>query len=561
MKYGLLSHGIVDVDQPRAFKISDGVAGDAPQPAKEGDVRYNHNRPAEGLGANSGEGQYEIFRNGNWTTLLTEMDLTSDTDVKNKTKVSDNVIFKVIADSLKDTFISAIGSLSLVQQGTFGTRGGPEYSSPAIQSYWPGNLTSYHPTTPASNLENDTFGKRVLPGYMKNVQWTGNTGPGWLKSVEGRTQGNNLTGVFKSYIGNGRIYSVDVESSGSGYDDTSPPQLLLDTRGGRGAVLVPTVVNGAVASVHVLEGGTGYRSGKAMVIEKGARARQYARYEIVGVDDGSGSGTQTIKHINVTDSGGGYETLPDVFISDGGHSAVIEPVMGIDGDRGKIVDVVVKASGFDFSVTPDVIIKSLKLPTTDAVLKCNVGNSRLLAIKLMKPVPSNFIDNGNIPLTITGGGSQKSAVAHMVITNGVGTHVVITDPGNGYTSSPQVDLPVEFFKPTTDVSVFGYGVPNHKLEFEFNIFKACGVDLTKKHLYDITLFNNLSGTYPLLSPYSNQTVRMMAEFRPLWSPFINFNHANYGKYHCVIELFGQKHYYSSAVTSNWLGQVTKTRGE
>ncbi|MBP98462.1 hypothetical protein CMK18_21135 [Candidatus Poribacteria bacterium] len=560
MKYGLLSHGIVDVDQPRAFKISDGVDGNAPQLPKEGDVRYNHDRVAEGLGANSGKGQYEIYRNGNWTTLLTEMDLTSDKDVKNKTKVSDNVIFKLIADSLKDTFISAIGSLSLVQQGSFGNRGGPGSNSPANQSYWPGNSLSYGNTTPQSGMENQS-GKRVLPGYMKNVQWSGTHGASWVKAVEGRTQGNNLTGVFKSYIGNGRLYSVDVESSGSGYDPTKPPQLLLDTRGGRGAVLVPVVTSGVVSSVNVLSGGTGYRSGKSLVIEKGSRARKYAKYEIVGEDDGSGSGTWTIKHINVIDGGGGYETLPDVFISDGGHSAVIEPIMGTGQDQDKITDVVVKASGFDFSVTPDVIIKSEKLPVEDAVLKCNVGNNRLLAIKLMKPVPSNFLSNGNIPLTISGGGSSKPAVAHMVISNGVGTHVVITDPGTGYTSNPHVELPASFFKPTTDVSVFGYGVPNHRLEFEFNIFKACGVDLTKKHLYDITLFNNLSGTYPLLSPYANQTVRMMAEFRPLWSPFTNFNHGNYGKYHCVIELFGQKHYYSSAVTSNWLGQVTKSRGE
>tara|TARA_A100001011_G_scaffold13156_1_gene14048 strand:- start:587 stop:2290 length:1704 start_codon:yes stop_codon:yes gene_type:complete len=565
MKYGDVSHGTVDVDQPSTVKISDGDVASVPNPPKTGDIRYNHEREVTGLDGNSGKGQYEIYRNGNWTTLLTEMDMTSDVDVKQKTKVSDNVIFKMIADSLKDTFISAIGNISLIQENdtAIQSRG---RTSGNTATFWPGNQYQYGGTTPQENLETND-GTRVLPTYMEDVQWTGDNDcthtwsylPGNVYTIEDRSTGNNLVGTFKSYIGNGKLYDVLVDDGGEGYDPQNPPQLLLDTRGGRGAIITAEVVSGVLTRINVIESGSGYRADKLKVIEKGARARVYARYQINTQDDGNGTGTVKITDIEVLNGGDGYETLPEVFISDGGHSAIIEPVMGTQSSSDKIVDVIVKASGFDYEVTPDVVIKSTKEPTRVASLTCQIGNKKLLNIKLMKPIPSNFLSNGQVPLTITGGDPITTATAYMKVENGVGAEVVITDSGSGYESPPEVSLPATFDSPTTGVSVFAQGNPNHQLEFTFDIFQACGVNSTDKHLYNISLLNNLSGTFPLLSPYSGQLVKMMAEFEPTWAPFTNFNHANYGIYNCTIQLFGQKFYYSSAVTASWFAQVTKSR--
>lgn len=574
MKYGELSHGVVNINQPRTIKLSDGENNTAPAVPKSGDIRYNHEREATGLGGNSGLGQYEIYRDGAWTTLLTEMDMSSDLDVKNKVTMSDNVIFKMIADSLKDTFISAIGSISMVQENenTIAALG------PEDPTRWPGKKFTYSDNDAQGDIEINN-GTRVLPNYLDDVQHSSsgsqriagklNRGASWAPPIVTKplrmrvddSSGNNLVGVFRGYIGSGRLFGVAVDDMGEGYDPQNPPQLMLDTRGGSGAIITAEVVAGILTQINVIDGGSGYRPAHLVVVEKNARARLYAKYNITTMDDGTGAGTHTITSIQVVDGGAGYETIPEVFISDGGHSAVVEPIMGSGNSRDKIIKTVVKSSGFDYSVTPDVVIKSLKPPTKEAKLRSVIGDNRLLAIKLMKPIPSNFLENGNVPLIITGGNPATNAVAHMKVVQGVGAEVIVTDPGSGYQSAPSIKLPNSFVPPSTGMSVFAGGVANHRLQFKFDIFEACGVEQGKKSMYDISLLNNLSGTYPLLSPYSGQAVRMLARFNPEWAPFTNFNHPNYGKYSVDIELFGQRYYYSSALTSSWLAQVTKARSD
>lgn len=557
MKYGKLSHGNVDVEQVKNIHVAEGDSLSRPDDPKTGDIRYNHEREAVGIGANSGFGQYEVYQDGEWNTLMTEMDFTDARDVKNKETVSDNVIFKMISESLKDTFVTAIGSISLLQESRWGFgQGWYNQSDATRQAYFPGTLRNY-PTNDVSNME-EFDGEQVLPVYLSNVQKTG--GGRNTSMVESTQSGNNLVGAFKPFIGRGRVYDVVVEDEGLGYDQYEPPQLLLDTRGGRGAVLKANMSAGIITSVDVLESGAGYRDDKVMIYEKGARARLFAKYQINTSDDGTGTGTKKIDSVTILNGGSSYEKLPQVHVSDGGHSAIIEPVMGPDGpDEGKIVDVRILSSGWDYTVTPDVVIKSNKTPTTPAKLKCVIGEDQLLAIKLMKPIPSNYIENGTVPLTITGGNPDVPAVAEMVIQNGVGTGVTLLNSGKNYDSEPSITLPVWFREPTTDVSITGGNVPNLFLSFDFNIFQACGVPTVNKSKYNISLLTNLNGTIPMMNPYNGATIRMMVRFVPKWSPFSNYSHAEYGEYRCDIQLYGQKHYYASAVSAAWRAEVTKTR--
>lgn len=557
MKYGKLSHGNVDVEQVKNIHVAQGDVADRPVDPKTGDIRYNHEREAVGIGENSGFGQYEIYQDGEWNTLMTEMDFTDARDMKNKETVSDNVIFKMIAESLKDTFVTAIGSISLLQESAWGFDQGWLGETDAVrQQYFPGTLRSYA-SADVNNMEN-LNGERVLPIYLNNVQKTG--GGRATSMIESTQSGNNLVGAFKPFIGRGRVYDVEIDDSGEGYDHDQPPQLLLDTRGGRGAVLRANMTGGIITSVDVLEPGSGYRDDKILVYEKGARARIFAEYQINTVDDGSGTGTKKIDSITIINGGANYESIPRVFISDGGHSAIIEPVMSADGlNEGKIADVKIMSSGWDYSVTPDVIIKSKKIPTREAKLSCVIGEDQILAIKLMKPIPSNYLANGTIPLTITGGDPDIPAEAELVVQNGVGTRVRLLNSGRNYNSEPTITLPANFREPTTDVAVSGGGVANLFLSFNFNIFQACGVPLINRDKYDISLLTNLNGTIPMMNPYIGATIRMMVNFVPLWQPFNNFNHANYGEYQCDIQLFGQKHYYASAVSAAWRAEVTKAR--
>lgn len=580
MKYGKLSHGNVDVDQKKTIHVADGDASDRPDDPKTGDIRYNHDREAVGIGDNSGFGQYEIFQNGEWNTLMTEMDFTDARDLKNKETVSDNVIFKLIANSLKETFVTAIGSISLVQEsnnfdppytGMFnGFHLGRRNAGDATRrAYHPGVQTEYDQWNP-TNME-DFAGEDRLPVYLTNMQLTGNGtaadmgfpqfgAPNNANMIESTDSGNNLVGAFKAFIGRGRIYDVVVDNPGAGYSHDEPPQLLIDTRGGSGAVLMASMTAGIITQVTVLESGAGYRDDKILIYEKGARARTFATFQINTSDDGSGTGTKKIDSVTVLSGGQGYESVPEVYISDGGHSAIIEPIMSPDsGGEGKIEDVKIMSSGWDFSVTPDVVIKTNKMPTTPAQLSCVIGEDQILAIKLMKPIVSNYFENGRIPLIISGGNPDIPAQADLVVQNGVGVFVDLTNTGKNYDSEPTITLPNWFREPTTDVTVFGGNIANQFLNFDFNIFQACGVPVAERAKYDISLLTNLNGTIPMLNPYQNATVRMMVQFVPQWEPFNNFNHAEYGNYQCNIELYGQRFYYASAVSAAWRAEVTKAR--
>ena len=135
--------------------------------------------------------------------------------------------------------------------------------------------------------------------------------------------GNNLVSTFRSYIGNGRLYDVEVNDSGEGYDPQNPPQLLLDTRGGSGAIVTAEMVGGVITNINVVEGGSGYRLSDCVLVEKGSRARVYATYQINGSDDGLGQGTSKIDSVTVLTQGASYETIPDVFIADGGKLIIV----------------------------------------------------------------------------------------------------------------------------------------------------------------------------------------------------------------------------------------------
>lgn len=559
MKYGKLSHGVVDVDQKKYITINAAADTERPTTPVNGDIRYNHDREAKDLGDNSGKGQYEIYKNGDWYTLLTEMDFEHSEDARNKETPSDNAVFKMITDALKDSFITAIGNLSLVQDGVnlFGFKQGWRDNDE-----FPGEYTNFGSgSRTQTDLEVDpSTGEQTLPGYLSEVQWSGpaarvNSGRG-VEVHTGDVSGNNLTSAFKAFVGNNRIYSVNVDDTGAGYDHDNPPQLLLDTGGGRGAVLQPHITNGIIHRIDVIESGSGYRPQHTRIVMIGGNPRTDVEADII-YDQNNG-----IERIVVTYGGSEYDKVPEAIVADGGHGAIIEPVMSNPtGGLGQIIAVKVSHPGYNYTVTPQVVIKSDKTPTRHAAMTCVIGEKQILSIKLMKPVVSDFTENDEIDLIIEGGNPITPAGAKLIIKNGVGSEVRITNTGRGYDSVPKVRLPNNFPDPTTDVAVYRDQCPDQFLDFKFNIFEACGVPQDKKHLYDISLLNNIVGSVPLLNPYSGATVSMMLKFTPQWSPFGKYNHQNYGLYSANISLYGQRHYYSSSVHCAWRAEVTKSRNE
>lgn len=102
-------------------------------------------------------------------------------------------------------------------------------------------------------------------GYTSSpsVFFTSGGGDGIGKINLGATgTGANLT----ANVNFGTITSVSIISGGTGYTDSSPPDLTLSGGGGDGAQISVIVKNGVIVNVNVLNGGSGYTSNPTVTI-------------------------------------------------------------------------------------------------------------------------------------------------------------------------------------------------------------------------------------------------------------------------------------------------------
>jgi uncharacterized protein len=103
-------------------------------------------------------------------------------------------------------------------------------------------------------------------------------------------------------VSGGAIASITVNSGGTGY--TSPPTVVITGGGGSGAIATAAVASGAITSFNVTNGGTGYTSAPTISFTGGGGAAATATVT-AGV----------ITAINVTNGGSGYTSPPTVVIT------------------------------------------------------------------------------------------------------------------------------------------------------------------------------------------------------------------------------------------------------
>ena len=539
MKYGQLSHGNVDIGSTKASLIASGGDDDRP-PGEDGQIRYNKDTRVEGLGDYDGFGRFELFTNGEWVPLLTEADMESTDDIAAKEDLNDNIMFKFIAESLRDTFTTAIGTLELVQTGT--------------HCHWFCDAAG-DPAKEPGNVRTDV---NSLPEYLSDFQvraqqtatpqyFNATAGSGNQKIFTKTTGGGSLDAAFRAVLGNGKIYKVHLNNHGSGYNPENPPAAVIDTGGGSGAILRATIVSGIITNVTVVSGGSGYRPGKTKIYLKGGGYRNIGELEPV-ISDG------VIISVTIKAQGDGYARAPQIFVGDGGFGGSLKVNVN---PNGTLHSIDVLNPGFDYLNAPSVVITppdSGTVGTSTAI----VGSGKVIDIILQKPVTTTSIDNGTIPLTVTGNGT--GATAELVIENGVGTGVRVINRGGGYTYA-NATAPVGSLKTITGIDFQQHHFANVFFDFKFDIFKSCGVPASEKSKYDIALMSNLYRIHPFGAPaaYAGQTIAMGVKFTPLWSPFNNNTHPNYGLYKAEMSLFGQRQYYTSAVGASWMANLIKSR--
>lgn len=491
-----------------------------------GIIRYNTSTRVTGRGENDGFGRFETFTNS-WNNLVTEKDFEHSKDQKSKQDINDNLMFKMISEQLSDTFVTAAGNITLIQGHA---------------------ITYLTDVTPK-----DTS---AIPGYFSNVTlnddpkmtnyWEVNKGEHFPERrnevAVNKSAGASVTNAFKAFLGSSKIASVSIRGAGSGY--SSNPRLILDTRGGSGAIIRVLTSGGKVtkSGVTIINGGSGYRSGTKILLKGGG-------FKTIGVV------TPVIRNgvitdVKVSSAGSGYLKNPQVIISDGGYGGRLKA--SVSG--GRIVSVRVINPGYDYTVTP--VVRVVDSTGRNASLTANVGSGKIINIQLLRPIICQFLQNGKYDLNISGGGG-RGCTAYLNVRDGAGESVVITNSGSGYKSEPTVSIR-NFPGVVTDLS-FRRGGTNVLMKFTFDIFKACGVPRSKATRYDLSLLTTLSKAIPYDAHYAGQAIVMSANLVPAWSPLTNYNHSKYGVYNGNIDLYGQRHYYRSGIGASWMANLVKTR--
>ena len=258
------------------------------------------------------------------------------------------------------------------------------------------------------------------------------TGSGYEYKYPPRVSISSLNGdgASASALVNGVKNSILLDG-GRGYSDTNPPTVVIQAPTSSGSIqaeLKAVVTDGRVSSVDITNSGSGYTFiPRVSFVQPGG-----AKLGTVTLNNTSVSGT-----IEVLDGGQGYTTPPEVYIDEPiGDNPVKARLTAVLTD-GKVTSIVINNPGQGYLTTPRIAIID---PTSAQVLETVVdSNGRITSIELLSgglgydDIPSVYIvDNRE------DGGT--GAVATASVFNGKITDINISNFGSGYSSAnpPQV---------------------------------------------------------------------------------------------------------------------------
>jgi hypothetical protein len=232
-------------------------------------------------------------------------------------------------------------------------------------------------------------------------------------------------GASASALVNGVKDSILLDG-GRGYSDTNPPTVVIQAPTSSGSVqaeLKAVVTNGQVSSVDITNSGSGYTFiPRVSFVQPGG-----AKLGTATLSSTSVAGT-----IEVLDGGQGYTTPPEVYIDEPlGDNPVKANLRSVLTD-GKVTSIVIDNGGQGYLTTPRIAIID---PTSAQVLETVVdSDGRITSIEILSgglgydDVPSVYIvDNRE------DGGTGAAATASVF--NGKITDINISNFGSGYSSS------------------------------------------------------------------------------------------------------------------------------
>ena len=240
----------------------------------------------------------------------------------------------------------------------------------------------------------------------------------------------------------GLIAAITVTSGGSGYSSSiSNPVVTVNdaSNQGFGCIAEANIVNGAIASIDIINPGANYVN-PVITITGGGGVGAAATATIKNVQEYGGTAPTAhavlsgggITSIGLSNHGAGYSAAPTVNITpaagDVGSGATATAVLS----GAPILSIQVTNGGSGY--------------TNPAIAITGGGGSGATASAVLSgPVSSLTITNpgsgytSTPTVTITGGGGS-GALATATLTGGAITAITLTHPGTGYTSNPTVTI-------------------------------------------------------------------------------------------------------------------------
>jgi hypothetical protein len=344
---------------------------------------------------------YKIQIDGNWTGKIRPGDLIQ---LSRGTVDSDYTVQTVYANTLTDktllTFSVSRDSVSLLTPFV----GSTGYPSVANDTRVELSRRVENPNTSTSLLRNFYVtlqdDKSRTDGFNATVYWDIDPSVS-VTRIRWRSLPRNTTS-------SSLYFSVTTQ----GYYSRIPTATLISNTGRSGQVQL----SGAVNSVAVASGGTGYSTAYAIASGGGGTGASFS----VSISSGSISG------INVTAGGTGYSSVPTIQVygnGTGGSASV--SVMRVTGATAL-------QQGGNYLTGPTVSVDSTYLTGTVAVIGSTVSIANQGKIDYIRVVNGGTGYTG-ASVSISGGSSNATAVAE--ITGGVITNIRLTSQGYGYTAS------------------------------------------------------------------------------------------------------------------------------
>ncbi|MHC1705845.1 MAG: beta strand repeat-containing protein [Tenuifilaceae bacterium] len=227
---------------------------------------------------------------------------------------------------------------------------------------------------------------------------------------------------------NGRVSGITINVAGLGY--TTPPAITFTSTVGSGAVAVAVLgAGGAVASVVMVEKGSGYSSATppTVSIASAPAGGTSASISVANIE-------RRIASVNVTTPGAGFTFGTGAGNFDG--SDVLFGGSAITGTQIKLnralSGIAVNLSGNDFTSAPTVVITGDNTTTATATAEVKYSVENII-------VTNQGSGYTNTPTVVfTGDGSGATATA--TLGDAYISKVVLGNSGSGYTAVPYVEI-------------------------------------------------------------------------------------------------------------------------